>query len=83
MALTKAHNRMIAGAPINVLDYGATGNGTSDDTTAIQSAINAAMTISNSVYFPSGDYLISTELTVAQIYLAMGHFCQPLLKVQI
>ena len=29
MALTKAHNRMIKGADINVLDYGAIGDGAS------------------------------------------------------
>lgn len=27
MALTKAHNRMIAGSYVNVLDYGAVGDG--------------------------------------------------------
>jgi hypothetical protein len=80
MALTKAHNRMIAGAPINVLDYGATGNGTSDDTTAIQSAINAAMTISNSVYFPSGDYLISTELTCSTNLFGDGPLLSTIIK---
>lgn len=28
MALTKAHSRMIEGAVVNVLDYGAKGDGT-------------------------------------------------------
>jgi hypothetical protein len=41
MALTKAHNRMITGAPVNVLDFGATGDGTTDDTAAIQLALNS------------------------------------------
>jgi hypothetical protein len=39
MALTKAHNRLVSGSTKNVVDYGATGDGTTDDTTAIQATI--------------------------------------------
>lgn len=57
MALTKATYSMIDGAPINVLDFGATGDGVTDDTSAIQAAINY---VSNSdhktLYFPAGTY---------------------------
>lgn len=49
----------------NVLDYGATGNGTTDDTTAIQAAITAAQTAGGgTVYVPGGTYLISATLNV-------------------
>jgi Pectate lyase superfamily protein len=56
MALTKATYSMISGAPVNVLDYGATGDGTTDDTAAIQSAINYAGTLNKptQVIIPSG-----------------------------
>jgi len=61
MALTKANNRMIDGATVNVLDFGATGDGSTDDTAAIQAAINyAATTNSGKVYFPAGHYIVTT-----------------------
>ena len=43
MALTKAHNRMITGAQVNVLDYGADPTGAVDSTSAIQAAIDASL----------------------------------------
>lgn len=52
MALTKATYSMIEGAVVNVLDYGAVGNGTTDDT----AAITAALATGASVYFPEGTY---------------------------
>lgn len=49
----------------DVKKYGAIGNGTNDDTTAIQLALNAANTAGGgTVYFPDGTYLVSTALTV-------------------
>jgi hypothetical protein len=60
MALTKVSYAMINGDPINVLDYGAVGDGLTDVTTAIQNAVNAG----NSIYFPDGSYLISSKITL-------------------
>lgn len=56
MALTKAHFRMVQGAPVNVKDYGAVGDGSTNDTTAIEAAFAAA---DDSVYFPVGTYYIA------------------------
>lgn len=64
MALTKATFSMIEGASINVLDYGVTGNGITDDTTAIQAAVNAGVAQNKAVYFPNGAYLITTTINL-------------------
>jgi hypothetical protein len=49
----------------NVKDYGAVGNGSTDDTTAIQAAITAAMTAGGGlVYIPAGTFLVTNTLTV-------------------
>lgn len=53
---------------INVQAFGAVGNGTTDDTAAIQAAINAVGSGGGKVFFPStsGGYLLnSTALTVS------------------
>jgi hypothetical protein len=62
--LTKATNSMIKGAPYNVLDFGAVGDGTTDDTAAIQAAVNAAMSENKRLYLPKGEYLVSSTITV-------------------
>lgn len=51
---------------INVKDFGAIGDGVSDDTTAIQNAINAASTGTGcrEIFFPEGSYGISSRLSL-------------------
>jgi|APSaa5957512535_1039671.scaffolds.fasta_scaffold26313_1 hypothetical protein len=60
MALTKATNRMIADASVNVKDFGAVGDGVTDDTAAIQ----AAITVGGNILIPAGTYLITSGITV-------------------
>jgi len=60
MSLTKVTYSMIKGAPVNVLDFGAVGDGVTDDTTAMQAALDAAL---GDVVVPPGQYLLSGKLT--------------------
>ena len=45
---------------VSVKDFGATGNGTTDDTAAIQAAINA-FSSNATIYFPTGTYAINAN----------------------
>ncbi len=51
----------VATTIINVKNYGATGNGSTDDTAAIDNAI-AALQPGYELYFPCGTYLVSSQL---------------------
>ena len=62
MALTKVSYSMIQGAPINVLDLGALGNGVANDTVAIQAAVTAAE--GGVCFFPEGTYLITATISL-------------------
>lgn len=48
----------------NVKAYGALGNNSANDTTAIQNTINAAAAAGGTVYIPAGNYLINAALSV-------------------
>jgi hypothetical protein len=44
---------------VSVKDFGAVGNGTTDDTAAIQAAINSFTPLGGTLYIPTGVYIIS------------------------
>lgn len=60
----------------NVKDYGAKGDGSTDDTVAIQNASNAASGAQNNtggvVWFPAGQYLVTGQLVSASEWLGSG-----------
>lgn len=49
---------------VNVMDYGANGGGTVDDTAAIQAAVNAVSVSGGTVFLPAGTYKISSAITI-------------------
>jgi len=70
MALTKAHNRMIEGAAVNVKDFGAVGDGVISDTAAIQAAIDYVENQGGGVVFlPKGVYLAAGLIQPSKVIL--------------
>ena len=54
-----------AGGILNVRDFGAKGDGSADDTAAIQAAIDKAVsTLAMAVYVPAGTYIITAPLVI-------------------
>ena len=69
--LTGAISRTVAaklGDMVSVKDFGAVGDGNTDDTTALQAAITYATGAGCELYFPAGTYKISSALTIIASY---------------
>lgn len=49
---------------VSVKDFGAVGDGITDDTVAIQTAINSFASGQGTVYFPKGTYLVTSTVSV-------------------
>jgi hypothetical protein len=74
MALTKVSYSMITGAVANVMDYGAKGDGVTDDAAAIQAAYNYIASIGGgTVYIPSTKegYKINTAINCTNGFYAV------------
>ena len=67
MSLTKASYSMITGAPVNVKDFGAVGDGVTDDSAAFQAAVATLTSAGGKMIFvPKGVYVTSFELGYGQ-----------------
>lgn len=53
---------MITGALVNVMDFGAKGDGSNDDTSAIQAAVTSLASAGGTVWFPIGNYKITAPI---------------------
>ena len=64
MSLTKVTYAMIEGAPVNVLDFGAVGDGVANDSAAFQAALDFCKANLLPLNAPAGTYLLNTSITV-------------------
>jgi hypothetical protein len=63
---------------LNVLDFGAVGDGTKDNTGAFTAAMKAAAETGNgAVFVPRGRFLIKGNLDVPEGVMLEGVFCAP------
>lgn len=55
---------------VSVKDFGAVGDGITDDTVSIQAALSS-LTQYSTLYFPAGQYLVSSTLTLRTSYVSL------------
>ena len=65
---------------VSVKDFGATGDGSTDDTAAIQAALTAGT--GKSVFIPAGTYITSSVLSVLANTYVFGYGAQSVISVQ-
>ena len=86
--LNAAHRtlRSKIGESVSVTDFGAVGDGVTDDSTAIQAAINYAATLgAGSVYFPysaNGYYIATTLIAKNNVKLYSDHYTSAYILVK-
>lgn len=82
-AEASASARRLPSGHLNVRDFGAVGNGKTDDTVAFGAAMKAAAsTGGNTVFIPPGNYLIQDTLDVPENVVLEGTSCAPTARTQ-
>jgi len=80
-ATINAYWRKALGLPVSVTDYGATGDGTTNDTTAIQLAFTTVRTAGGgSVYFPPGTYIVDRSIRIGSKTRVYGSGASSIIK---
>lgn len=79
-----AEESLVTGDYVNVKDYGAKGDGKTDDTAAIQNAVNAVKNSpnKNTVYIPQGNYLITDTISVYSGMVITGNGAESILTAK-
>lgn len=78
MALTKVSYSMIEGESVNVIDFGVTGNGTTDDSAALQLALNSVGANGGLVVIPSNFIIyINSTINIPGYVSLVGGFIHP------
>jgi len=62
----------LSGEVVNVKEFGAKGDGVTDDTMAIQTAINAIPSTGGIVFFPKGIYIITAAIKIKDDLVLLG-----------
>lgn len=57
---------------VSVKDFGAVGDGVTDDAAAVQDAIDYVQTLGGNLYFPKGVYLFGSQVTIDRTYAPSG-----------
>ena len=60
----------------NLKDYGAVGDGVTDDTAAVQAAITAAVANKKALYVPAGNYMLNGGITINGVLTMYGEGMQ-------
>jgi len=64
---------------VSVKDFGAVGDGTTDDTAAIQTALDAWVSVGFNLHFPTGKYRITSALSITFTYTTVNSINRPAL----